>query len=699
MLTSDHIFAAGYSRVHLSPAATVERADYADWMQSFGPHTTHIMCGAAGDSEGSVEAHSAYLATTIQCNKLHLAVPALFPQLRTVYGSSTNRQSSTTHPDSATVNVVPGVPGMRYTFLPLRNLGLCRASDGAVVDCTQQAQQLWQEALEGENASTIAAAQKELAAVQAAVTASGSSSHEGNVRDPYGLDSTQASLLANTAGGLSFLGTGCAVPSKYRNVSGILLDLPMDAKGQECALLIDAGEGTWSQMLRLLSEMHRDVPLRSLKYRLARKLRVVWISHPHADHHLGLVRVIAERWAALHHSAYSEAGHHEPLLVIAPASVLAFLRDYAAALNSSLSEAYTGVSCRDFDPNDDCRFADMYWSDSLLPPAEAGAERRTLLSSTAQETAHGTVDRNEDDSGGDRKRQKSDPEQAAPAASATMETARDSRPSSAARPAALTSFPLPAEECGATGTTGGGRAWRNYRSVFREEVSPAVQQARRAARARADAILAGCGVTALSNVQVVHCGQSYGLCLEFLAASGANNTAARDAEAPRYIKVVYSGDTRPCERLVEAGRGATVLIHEATFENDKAEEALTKRHSTLGEAIEVGRQMGAFRTVLTHFSQRYPGVPQLETLDPALPAATAVVAAASDPPTPASALQPSALPPILAFDFMQLTFRDLLWAPAATPLLAAAYPAGSSNTLQQGKGTAVGGAGAEENEV
>jgi len=27
----------------------------------------------------------------------------------------------------------------------------------------------------------------------------------------------------------------------------------------------------------------------------------------------------------------------------------------------------------------------------------------------------------------------------------------------------------------------------------------------------------------------------------------------------------YSGDTRPCEALIEAGRDATIAIHEATF--------------------------------------------------------------------------------------------------------------------------------------
>lgn len=70
-------------------------------------------------------------------------------------------------------------------------------------------------------------------------------------------------------------------------------------------------------------------------------------------------------------------------------------------------------------------------------------------------------------------------------------------------------------------------------------------------------------------------------------------------------KLVYSGDTRPSARLVELGHGATVLIHEATFSDCKADEALKKRHSTISEAIEVAQQMNAQRLILTHFSQRY----------------------------------------------------------------------------------------------
>jgi hypothetical protein len=55
---------------------------------------------------------------------------------------------------------------------------------------------------------------------------------------------------------------------------------------------------------------------------------------------------------------------------------------------------------------------------------------------------------------------------------------------------------------------------------------------------------------------------------------------------------------------VTAGKGATLLIHEATFDDDMLVHAEAKRHSTTSEALGVSKQMGAEYTVLTHFSQR-----------------------------------------------------------------------------------------------
>nr|XP_020651971.1 zinc phosphodiesterase ELAC protein 2 isoform X1 [Pogona vitticeps] len=74
-------------------------------------------------------------------------------------------------------------------------------------------------------------------------------------------------------------------------------------------------------------------------------------------------------------------------------------------------------------------------------------------------------------------------------------------------------------------------------------------------------------------------------------------------------KIVYSGDTMPCPALVEMGKNATLLIHEATLEDDLKEEAIEKTHSTTSQAIKVGMDMNAEFIMLNHFSQRYAKIP------------------------------------------------------------------------------------------
>lgn len=51
---------------------------------------------------------------------------------------------------------------------------------------------------------------------------------------------------------------------------------------------------------------------------------------------------------------------------------------------------------------------------------------------------------------------------------------------------------------------------------------------------------------------------------------------------------------------------------QATFEDSLADEAVAKKHCTTSEAVEVGAQAGAYRTLLTHFSQRYPKIPVVD---------------------------------------------------------------------------------------
>lgn len=76
------------------------------------------------------------------------------------------------------------------------------------------------------------------------------------------------------------------------------------------------------------------------------------------------------------------------------------------------------------------------------------------------------------------------------------------------------------------------------------------------------------------------------------------------------FKLVYSGDTEPCQALVRDGQGADLLIHEATFDPEMTQDARKKKHSTITEAIDIATQMNAKRTILTHFSQRYPKFPK-----------------------------------------------------------------------------------------
>ncbi|KAM0671639.1 hypothetical protein CWI42_060470 [Ordospora colligata] len=78
-----------------------------------------------------------------------------------------------------------------------------------------------------------------------------------------------------------FLGTGCAIPSKYRNVSVILYE------SENKAMLLDCGEDALFQMHRAYGNI--DV---------LKKLKAIFISHSHADHVLGIVSVLR----ALDHS-------------------------------------------------------------------------------------------------------------------------------------------------------------------------------------------------------------------------------------------------------------------------------------------------------------------------------------------------------------------------------------------------------------
>lgn len=115
------------------------------------------------------------------------------------------------------------------------------------------------------------------------------------------------------------LGTGSSHPSRARNVSGTLVRVPGCG-----SFLLDCGEGTLGTLRRIYTAEQLD--------EIFRDLRMVWISHMHADHHLGLASVI-RTW----HVATSTAPHGSTdelsaqLGVVSDAPMLQWLHEYSTA--------------------------------------------------------------------------------------------------------------------------------------------------------------------------------------------------------------------------------------------------------------------------------------------------------------------------------------------------------------------------------
>ncbi len=70
-------------------------------------------------------------------------------------------------------------------------------------------------------------------------------------------------------------------------------------------------------------------------------------------------------------------------------------------------------------------------------------------------------------------------------------------------------------------------------------------------------------------------------------------------------KVVYTGDTRPCKRVVEVAKNADLLIHDSSFTSDLQDWAVETKHSTAKEAAKVAKEANVKKLVLTHISARY----------------------------------------------------------------------------------------------
>lgn len=277
------------------------------------------------------------------------------------------------------------------------------------------------------------------------------------------------------------LGTGSAAPSKYRNVSSTLVVLPSmsayEAKSNQSSsnggqidqptLLLDCGESTMSQLYRL-------IPFPTSQ-RYLRNLRFVFLSHLHADHQLGLVGVLKERWRLWKSSGVTPAEIRKVVLV-APWKYRLFLEEYSdleepGSIRDQVifveSESIVDLQCF----GDDRRGAG--WRGFLGPGAESG--HRSPYTP------------------------------------------------------------------------------QNIGQLFAEQGIP---------------------IASVATIPVVHCPAAFAGTLTTLSG----------------FRVSFSGDCRPSQLFAQVARGSDVLVHEATFEDGLEDEAVAKRHCTVGEAVSIGRR-------------------------------------------------------------------------------------------------------------
>ena len=118
---------------------------------------------------------------------------------------------------------------------------------------------------------------------------------------------------------IAFLGTGSSVPSVMRNVSGVLVEIDENTN-----VLLDCGEGTLGQLRRLYKDNYENT---------LKNIKAIFISHHHADHHLGLFSIVLKRKLV-----FDKLGiDYEKLYLFLPYDLVKWVNTFKNEFDSNLS--------------------------------------------------------------------------------------------------------------------------------------------------------------------------------------------------------------------------------------------------------------------------------------------------------------------------------------------------------------------------
>ncbi|KAL7465251.1 hypothetical protein ACHAXS_005596 [Conticribra weissflogii] len=327
--------------VHMTPKSVFDHPSYQSWCRRFGNRVDHITLhvpetleartssssSSTSSPDGGSGADSPFCSAVRGGIRRSLLSDEVFPRPRLQVGMKDDEVTSTGErnekdyingKNTETMRTIEGCPMMEYHLIPRAKSGLNETTKRSPYAANEI--EVLTEEVHRTGAVTLA---KQLIST---------TNFESN-----GTKQTETGGTNTKLGELIFSGTGSAIPCKHRNVTGMYLRMD---NGN--AILLDAGEGTVGQLIQswkssLPSQCTSQTAIEEYHSRL-RGIKAVWISHPHADHHLGLLRLLSERNAI--------CGQNDPIVLMAPPNMFAFLSEYAF-ISPEIQRGYIAVDCRD----------------------------------------------------------------------------------------------------------------------------------------------------------------------------------------------------------------------------------------------------------------------------------------------------------------------------------------------------------------